>query len=802
MRTQKHSTRMNFLFPRALGVLMTFAATSPAFGAAVLTSYITVQKTVVPQGGTFKVWMVVSNAGDVLLPGIFPDGFILQTQGDGWVARKQWVTPSTVSLPPGRAATFTFTYRGYLPGTVAFSGSARCPQTSSPDSDSEPVLITGRRVTNKATTDALGRATVKIGRNSVPLKFIDEDTGKPQVGLSVALALDRRDKSRAVLAVGDSFSRYPVQFIVLRGEQSSPAASSSAKAASPPKLAPAQLRIPIMAGGCSGNGVSAQILKTMTTPHLPPPPQPPSSVFQSIREAANLLLSQKISEVEENIRCPDAKQSQEDFLEQLDNALVSYFTERVVNFECQVFSGGSSNFCEGVEYIRGRADDMLNYWKLAKNILFPCDDNPTSQLKIISPRNPPPSLDQIIYVAPTSPEQVLPPLCPISVSATDASGQPIANGTAELTCHSELGSGYLANVLAGNALGHIRKGDYDWTIHAEGYQAQCGTTLVTEQGATIRAVLQPNPIVSGKVAANRSTSFLPTGTQFTLTPQFLDKNGNAVSCGAPMFIADNPPGTTVATVDRNTGVVTVHSGCGAARISAWCNGISTDGVFVSSDCNGTLPPRAPSTISVSPTALNFVATECGDDAASQSFAVVNTSGHSLRYSISWSPSSWLHVLDDNNTSEFPVAVDASGLRAGSYSGSITVTDNDEPTNRKTIPVRLTVKAPSAVVAVSGRWSGTWVQDIGGFCDATYSLAWSLNQSDSRVSGNYTTVVQDSCVDPTGTTQSAALVNGQLCGNTITIYTAGGRPFVGTVNGPTISGSSGGAFPGSFTLTRQ
>jgi hypothetical protein len=313
--------------------------------------------------------------------------------------------------------------------------------------------------------------------------------------------------------------------------------------------------------------------------------------------------------------------------------------------------------------------------------------------------------------------------------------------------------------------------------------------------------MQPLPAVSGTARADQPTGFLPEFTQFTASVRFYDKNGTEVTCGNPIFFVRNPVGTTVATVDRNTGMVTVQGGCGAALVSAWCNGITARPILVSSDCNGTSPPPlALASFEVSPKALNFVAELCGPNPPAQHFAILSLSPGTLHYTFQ-SGSSWLKVESQNGTHMHRVSVDAGGLSVGTYHSTITLVDQDAPVNRRVVGVTLNVRPPSSVANVNGTWHGSWLQHVGGFCDASYSLTWTLRQSGASVEGTYVTVAQDDCVDPPGTRQSARLVNGSICGNTLTIYTEGGRLFSGAVNGDTISGSSGGLFPGTFTIQK-
>ena len=117
----------------------------------------------------------------------------------------------------------------------------------------------------------------------------------------------------------------------------------------------------------------------------------------------------------------------------------------------------------------------------------------------------------------------------------------------------------------------------------------------------------------------------------------------------------------------------------------------------------TYSPTSNPTISLSTSALS---TSCSDgtNASSQTFGVENTGGGTLSYSIT-DDASWLSCTPSSGTStgeqdSITVNYSTSGLAAGSYSGTITVTDANANNSPQTISVSLTVNPVSVPPSIT------------------------------------------------------------------------------------------------------
>jgi hypothetical protein len=149
--------------------------------------------------------------------------------------------------------------------------------------------------------------------------------------------------------------------------------------------------------------------------------------------------------------------------------------------------------------------------------------------------------------------------------------------------------------------------------------------------------------------------------------------------------------------------------CGAARVTAWCSGVQTSGVLVSTDCNGTLPAAPPATFAVSPSSLVFTAIEGGVNPPDQILAIVQLSTDAPHSYVIVPNAAWASVLSPDPAGAYPVSVNISGMKAGTYKTTIDVTDLNAPTNHQSVSVTLKIMPAKNGGGgdISGTWVGTW-----------------------------------------------------------------------------------------------
>jgi glucose/arabinose dehydrogenase len=102
-------------------------------------------------------------------------------------------------------------------------------------------------------------------------------------------------------------------------------------------------------------------------------------------------------------------------------------------------------------------------------------------------------------------------------------------------------------------------------------------------------------------------------------------------------------------------------------------------------------PGQPPALGVSPASLSFSATAGAANPAAKTLSVSNTGGGTLSFTAS-DDAAWLSVTPTSGTAprDLSVAVNTTGLSAGTYNGTVTVTASGASGSPKQIPVTLTV----------------------------------------------------------------------------------------------------------------
>ena len=267
--------------------------------------------------------------------------------------------------------------------------------------------------------------------------------------------------------------------------------------------------------------------------------------------------------------------------------------------------------------------------------------------------------------------------------------------------------------------------------------ARWRTALLKENGTGLAYALYAND------GANRAAGFINTGSdQGVLSP------AGASPVNTWTHLATTYDGATLR-VFANGAQVATRNQTGTIRTSTsplrfGGNGAWLDEFFqgrldeiriydraltaaqISSDMNAPIgpPPPAPPRLAVTPASLAFSATQDGANPDTKSLVVANTGGGSLSYTAS-DNASWLSVTPATGSApqNLTASVNISGLAAGTYTATVTVTSPGAQGSPASIPVTLSVAPPPtppqlSVTPASLSFSGT----AGGASPAAKSLA--------------------------------------------------------------------------------
>ena len=324
-----------------------------------------------------------------------------------------------------------------------------------------------------------------------------------------------------------------------------------------------------------------------------------------------------------------------------------------------------------------------------------------------APSTTPPSINPAIGASPTA----------LSFTAQQGGGNPapqtvtISNtggplswsaseNAAWLTLSPASGSGAGALAASVNPVG-LATGTYNSTI------------TVAAPGAASQSVT-----VALTVAAAPAIGASPTALSFTAQQGGANPAAQTVTIsntGGPLSWSASPNTTWLAvspasgsgngtiTVSATTGILTAGSYNGNITLSA--TGVSSMTVPV------TITVTAAPNISLNPSSLTYAAIQGSANPADQTVSLTNTGG-TVNWTVSDS-SSWLSVspASGNSSSTLTAAVNATGLAAGTYNGTITVSATGS--SSKTVGVTLTVSAPTTSSATL-TWTPNTDADLVGY----------------------------------------------------------------------------------------
>jgi hypothetical protein len=232
-------------------------------------------------------------------------------------------------------------------------------------------------------------------------------------------------------------------------------------------------------------------------------------------------------------------------------------------------------------------------------------------------------------------------------------------------------------------------------------------------------------VVSGAAPVLSAT---PTSVNFAATA------GGANPAQQNISIANNGGGTLNWSASKSQSWLTLSAASGSAPASLGLSvatgsltaGTYTDTVTITSaGVSGspqtvavTFVVSAPPVLSASPSALNFSATAGGTNPAQQSINISNTGGGTLNWTAA-KTQPWLTLSAASGSAPAPLglSVSTSGLTAGTYNDTVTITSAGVSGSPQTVAVKFVVSAASgsnsaAFVRLDTTTQGNWLNNYG------------------------------------------------------------------------------------------
>lgn len=232
--------------------------------------------------------------------------------------------------------------------------------------------------------------------------------------------------------------------------------------------------------------------------------------------------------------------------------------------------------------------------------------------------------------------------------------------------------------------------------------------------------------VSLMVTAQAAIGFSPTSMGFTAT------QGGAAPASQALTISNTGGGTVSWTVSDDatwlTPSPTSGTGSGFSMINISTTGLAagTYSATVTINASGatntprtipvtlTITAAAMPTISRTPSALTFTATQGGANPANQTVTITNSGTGTLSWTAS-DNAAWLTVTPTSGTNSGAIttSVNASGLSAGTYAATITIASTGATNTPQTLAVSLTVSAATTSSATL-TWTSNKETDLAGY----------------------------------------------------------------------------------------
>lgn len=277
-----------------------------------------------------------------------------------------------------------------------------------------------------------------------------------------------------------------------------------------------------------------------------------------------------------------------------------------------------------------------------------------------------------------------------------------ASGTNSGMVHASVN---LAGLAAGTYTAAI-------TITATGATTKTVPVTLTVGAATVAPVIALSPTSLAFSGTAGGTN--PAAKSFTVSNSGGGTLSWTASDNAAWLTLSPASGTNSGTVHASVNLTGLAAGTYNGTITVSAPGATSKTLPVSLTVS-TAP--AASTIGFSPTSLAFSGAAGGTNPAGKSFTITNPGSGTLSWTIS-DNAAWLSVTPTSGTTTtetdtLTATVNISGLAAGTYNGTITITASGATNSPRTIPVSLTLSGATAGTATLS-WNANTESDLAGY----------------------------------------------------------------------------------------
>jgi len=268
------------------------------------------------------------------------------------------------------------------------------------------------------------------------------------------------------------------------------------------------------------------------------------------------------------------------------------------------------------------------------------------------------------------------------------------------------------------------------TLYAAAIDSYGGGTGTVQQAITVTAAATKPTLTASP--ASLSFSYPSGGTAPAAQSVSVSSSGSAisytVSTSATWLTATPASGSTTGSVSVSVSPASLAAGTYTGSVTLTSSGASNSPKTI--PVTLTVTAASLPTLTAAPASLSFTYQTGGTTPAAQAVAVTS-SGNAVSYTTATS-ATWLSATPASGSTpgSVSVSVNPTGLAAGSYSGSVTITSSGASNSPKMVPVTLTVTSTSLPTLTASPASLSFTYQSGGATPAAKIANLSSSSSGS------------------------------------------------------------------------